>query len=343
MPRQGQIRKQAPEEDKKGRPEGQFVPDQRSFGMPNSLMRAGMMTSPLGTPNSVMREMGPEDSGVLFGSRGFDRSAGAHELSHTVRRESVPSPVTRSVPSNTIQRDPPDEDEEEETVEEQLNATLHSAPMLLSIFEGDQRRIRIRINELRDQIAGVQDHPDVVGEMSDFVDRLENAVPNLREIIDHLTAARKALQRNKDDAAAKSVVRAETRRYREYVQVHNRYIGLERTPDMAAHLVEVEDMAGEFAPWEEDQLSEDDFEVVGRGAQPAAADAPPSYGTPGGDFDGPSAPAPASPSYGTPGGDYDGPPPSFSPSAPPAPEEEDEKDKSKGSGGFFSFFRKKKK
>ena len=61
MPYQGKKQQQAPEENKKARPEVQFVPEQRTFGMPNSLMQAVPMTPPSGTPNSVMREMDPEE------------------------------------------------------------------------------------------------------------------------------------------------------------------------------------------------------------------------------------------------------------------------------------------
>ena len=95
---------QSPEENKKARPEEQFVPEQHSFGMPNSLLQAVPMTPPSGTPNSLMREMDAEVRGALFGGRGFDPTVGAHELSHTVRREPVPGPVSLSVPDGTIQR-----------------------------------------------------------------------------------------------------------------------------------------------------------------------------------------------------------------------------------------------
>ena len=57
MPHQGQEQMRAPEENKNARHEKLFVPDQRSFGMPNSLMGAITMTPPPGTPNSVLREM----------------------------------------------------------------------------------------------------------------------------------------------------------------------------------------------------------------------------------------------------------------------------------------------
>ena len=107
MAYQDKQQAQNAKQDHKARPEEQFVPDQRSFGMPNSLMRAAPMVPPPGTPNSVMREMDPEDnSGVLFRSRGFDPSLGVHELSHTVRRESVSAPVRLSAPAGTIQRNP---------------------------------------------------------------------------------------------------------------------------------------------------------------------------------------------------------------------------------------------
>ena len=107
MAYQDKQQAQNAKQDHKARPEEQFVPDQRSFGMPNSLMRAAPMVPPPGTPNSVMREMDPEDnSGGLFRSRGFDPSLGVHELSHTVRRESVSAPVRLSAPAGTIQRNP---------------------------------------------------------------------------------------------------------------------------------------------------------------------------------------------------------------------------------------------
>ena len=107
MPYQGKKQQQAPEGNKKARPEEQFVPEQRTFGMPNSLMQAVPITPPSGTPNSVMREMEAEERGALFRGRGFDPSVGAHELSHIVRRESVSRPVSLSVPDGTIQREPP--------------------------------------------------------------------------------------------------------------------------------------------------------------------------------------------------------------------------------------------
>ena len=91
MPYQGKKQQQAPEGNKKARPEEQFVPEQRTFGMPNSLMQAVPITPPSGTPNR----------------RGFDPSVGAHELYHIVRRESVYRPVSLSVPDGTIQREPP--------------------------------------------------------------------------------------------------------------------------------------------------------------------------------------------------------------------------------------------
>ena len=113
MPYQGKKQQQGPEEHKNARPEEQFVPEHRTFGMPNSLMQAVPITPPSGTPNSVMREMEAEESGALFRGRGFDPSVGAHELSHTVRRAAVPAPVSLSVPSGTIQRANDDENDDE--------------------------------------------------------------------------------------------------------------------------------------------------------------------------------------------------------------------------------------
>ncbi len=109
MPYQGKMQQQAPEEHKKARPEEQFVPEQRTFGMPNSLMQAVPMAQP-GTPNSVMREMEPEERSALFRGRGFDPTVGAHELSHTVRREPAHGPVRQTVPSGTIQRSSSEDD-----------------------------------------------------------------------------------------------------------------------------------------------------------------------------------------------------------------------------------------
>ena len=356
MPRQGRIQKQAPEEDKKGRQEEQFAPDQRSFGMPNSLMRGGMMTPPPGMPNSVMREIYPEDSGGLFGSRGSAPTVGAHEISHTVR----PAPVTRSVPSGTIQRDPTnpgshegaaaaaEPEEEEESVETQLSATLHSAPMLMQVFRNDPR-IGVRIRQLREQIAHEPD-PDIAGEIRDFVDRLENAAPNIAAIIQRLKAARASLHKNKDDDAAKRTVIEETRRYREYVGLHRRYMALQNEPDMAADLHETKDMMEGFEEVKDEfsdesidfgfsRMGDDDDDddapppytaPVVYSVPPAAAAAPPSYGTPGG-YDEPPAAAAADTSHETPGS-YD---------EPPAPDEEDKSAKPSRKGGFFGWFKKK--
>ena len=116
MPYQGKKQQQAPEENKKARPEEQFVSKQRSFSVPNSLMQAVPMTPPSGTPNSVMREMEAEDRGPLFRGRGFDSPVGAHELSHTVRRASVPGPVRQTVPSGTIQRTSSEDDDWEKNL-----------------------------------------------------------------------------------------------------------------------------------------------------------------------------------------------------------------------------------
>ena len=124
MPYQGKKQQQAPEEHKNARPEEQFVPEQRTFGMPNSLMQAVPMAQP-GTPNSVMREMDADDSGALFRGRGFDPSIGAHELSHTVRREPANGPVRQTVPSGTIQRvgGVDDEDDFRRISEGEINAS----------------------------------------------------------------------------------------------------------------------------------------------------------------------------------------------------------------------------
>ncbi len=92
-----------------------------------------------GTPNSVMREMEilPDkdyssihshsnslnilqresrnpyflEDVAFFGKDGGSSPFPAHELSHTVRRESAPDRITLSVSSSIIQRDPEDEDE----------------------------------------------------------------------------------------------------------------------------------------------------------------------------------------------------------------------------------------
>ncbi len=134
MPHQRPKIQQASEENKKTRPEKQSVRGQRSYSMPNSLAGAVPMMPSSGTPNSVMREMDPEDSGVLFRGRGFDSSVGAHELSHTVRRQPVPAPVTRTVPSGTIQRALDDDDdflnvrESEESDFEYVDENLAEAP-----------------------------------------------------------------------------------------------------------------------------------------------------------------------------------------------------------------------
>ncbi len=98
MPYQDKKQQQAAEENKKAHPEQQLGSEQRSYGVSNGLMWSVPMTPPPGTPNSVMREMETEDRDALFRGRGFAPAVGAHELSHTVRRDSVPD--------GTIQRDP---------------------------------------------------------------------------------------------------------------------------------------------------------------------------------------------------------------------------------------------
>ncbi|MBQ6480692.1 MAG: DUF4157 domain-containing protein [Anaerolineaceae bacterium] len=57
MADQNEKQTQAPEREQKARPEEQFVPEQGSFGLPNSLMMMGIPLPPSGTPNSVMREL----------------------------------------------------------------------------------------------------------------------------------------------------------------------------------------------------------------------------------------------------------------------------------------------
>ncbi len=101
MPYQSQKQTQTAGRNEKPRLEKPEVQEQRSFGIPNSLTMA-MPATPPGTPNSIMREMGTDNS--LFRGRGFDPSVGAHELFHTVRSKPVPVAVSRTVPSGTIQR-----------------------------------------------------------------------------------------------------------------------------------------------------------------------------------------------------------------------------------------------
>ena len=239
-------------------------------------------------------------------------------------------------------------EEEEESVETQLSATLHSAPMLMQVFRNDPR-IGVRIRQLREQIAHEPD-PDIAGEIRDFVDRLENAAPNIAAIIQRLKAAWASLQKNKDDDAAKRTVIEETRRYREYVGLHRRYMALQNEPDMAADLHETKDMMEGFEEVKDEfsdesidfgfsRMGDDDDDddapppytaPVVYSVPPAAAAAPPSYGTPGG-YDEPPAAAAADTSHETPGS-YD---------EPPAPDEEDKSAKPSRKGGFFGWFKKK--
>lgn len=133
----------ASEKDGNLLPEEQTVREQQSFALPNSLMMAMPMTPPPGAPNSVMRELLDEQdrdqeenkfsSGSTFGfpnlihrnmltnygGSGYDSLSMGHELSHTIRRESVFAPVSLTAPFNTIQRAGEGEEEEVEEEEEE--------------------------------------------------------------------------------------------------------------------------------------------------------------------------------------------------------------------------------
>ena len=130
MAYQNEKQAQTPVQDEKARPEEQLVPEQLSFGIPNSMMMAMLVPPPPGTPNSVMREMMDEqipeagsgslssealsrpknsvrrqtDRAVSF-RRGFNPIAGAHEAGHTIWRNTAQSHVSLSVPGGTIQRE----------------------------------------------------------------------------------------------------------------------------------------------------------------------------------------------------------------------------------------------
>lgn len=302
MPHQGEKQQRPAEENKKLRPEEQFVPEERSFGMPNSFSMS-MPATPPGTPNSVMREMDPEDSGGLFRNRGFDPSVGAHELSHTVRRETVSSPVFMSVPSGTIQRNPTKkgsgksagapaaaaaaEPEAEEESPAQLGASINSllagARNLNQVFQW--HRLGWEIDYLG-RLMSTERNPNVLRSM-DYLKRKLESVPGIfEEVRKSLTAAREQLRSGSADLSSiRAAVAEATGRmtlansiYREldHFSTHRDMFDRQRRHDE-----EVEEEAASF-------------EVLqpGPAAQPAAA-APPVQA---------AAPAPPVP---------EGPPPSY--------------------------------
>ncbi len=309
MPHQEQKIQQAPEENKKSRPEKQSVRGQRSYSMPNSLAGAVPMTPLPGMPNSVMREMDPEDSGVLFRGRGFDSSVGAHELSHTVRRQPAPAPVTRTVPSGTIQRDPDNEDEgaaaaevpegyEGLSLEEQLERTLSRSANIKMFFEGQEQMVHWRARQLTAEAASESD-PDIEQEIRDFAERLDNAIPTLDQIIKDLTKARENLKTNPGDADLKSIRRLvidATKSQREHVRLFTKFSRLPAgDTNMAAHLHEIKDEIDDFQEVEDDLSDKKDpnfgFEFVGE--KPETTPAGAAAATPGAYDEEPAAAAAA--------------------------------------------------
>lgn len=158
MPYQDKQKTQNPGQRSLVRPEEQFVPEQHSFGMPNSV-RMSIPVSPPGTPNSVMREMEAEDRGALFRGRGFDSSLGVHELSHTVRRASVLGPVRQTVPSGTIQRDPDPNKDDEDDDWENLKTNPIKAHWWEVLKAGKAQK---KHNKLYEERQGIQDKIDAL-------------------------------------------------------------------------------------------------------------------------------------------------------------------------------------
>ena len=252
MPYQGKKQQQAPEEHKNARPEEQFVPEQRTFGMPNSLMQAVPMTPPSGAPNSVMREMDTEEGGALFRGRGFDPSVGAHELSHFVRRASIPGPVRQTVPSGTIQRDPTPEgpeDSDKESVKQKLGEESTRANLLKGQFDSIAHTIPLIVSQLNAQIENEED-PDVAGRMSDFVDRVSTASARLANMQAYLADARKQLESSTSDTVdphTMTQLTYATPELNEYVALFNQLRRLRTNPtDIADNEHEIKDLIAEF-------------------------------------------------------------------------------------------------
>ncbi len=252
MPYQGKKQQQAPEEHKIARPEEQFVPEQRTFGMPNSLMQAVPITPPSGTPNSVMREMDADDSGFSFNRRGYDPVLGVHELSHTVRRKSVTGPVSLSVPSGTIQREPTPEgpeDSDKESVKRKLGEESNRAGLLKGQFDSIAHTIPFYIAQLNGQIANEED-PEVAGRMSDFVDRVSKASERLANMQAYLAEARMNLESSTSDTVDPQTMTQltyATPKLNEYVALFNQLRRLRENPtDIADHEHEIKDLIAEF-------------------------------------------------------------------------------------------------
>ncbi len=339
MAYQDKQQAQNAKQDHKARPEEQFVPDQRSFGMPNSLMRAAPMTPPPGTPNSVMREMDPEaNSGVLFRSRGFDPSLGVHELSHTVRRESVSAPVRLSAPAGTIQRDQTgnngsgsdmaeyakkhpelfllpqrteapaaaaaaaaaEPEPEEDSPRQQMDSFISRGQGRISFLYGalDSRDAKWAAKELSKQMQSETD-PELLERMTAFRNALTSAMPELSRISARFKGARRKLR---SGAALEEIADYlfEANNKLEELTALNKSVGRFRLkPNIFADEHEVREMLSDF---EAVEGIEDNFVMVGQG-------------TPGEDYDEPpadSGSSAVSDSQGTPG-DYDEPPAAAAP------------------------------
>ncbi len=293
MPYQGQIQKQAPEAAHKGRYEEQFVPDQRSFGIPNSLMQAAPITPPPGMPNCVMREIEAEPGSGLFSGRGFAPSRSAYEFHHTVRRESVSRPVNLSVPDGTIQRDPTkkgssgsknqpaaaaaataEPQSDNEILQEQVNEELERARSIQYMFQSRASNEWV-MNRLDEQIRSEED-PEISERLTVFRRRLGSAIPDLEKIQKELgdVSAQLTARKNAGRAPLRPVLilmRGLRRRLDEQVALFNEFDRLGRNPNA---LVEDFQTAEEGAAEAESQPAAAASDAP---AAAAAAAAPPSY------------------------------------------------------------------